>query len=132
MPIYTFSCSNCDHREELLIKYELKPPHCSNCGLDTLVRQLSKPKFHLKGTGWYVTDFKNPTPTSNSTNNSTKEDPKKEVKQEAKQDTKEVKQEAKESKQEAKQEAKESKQEVKKEAKQEIKKETTKPKDGSG
>lgn len=32
---------------------------CPECGKSKLEKMLSAPAFHLKGTGWYVTDFKN-------------------------------------------------------------------------
>ena len=32
---------------------------CPECSKDTLIRLVSAPGFQLKGTGWYVTDFKN-------------------------------------------------------------------------
>jgi len=31
---------------------------CPDCGEATLRKQLSAPKFRLKGKGWYETDFK--------------------------------------------------------------------------
>jgi predicted nucleic acid-binding Zn ribbon protein len=32
--------------------------HCPDCGDATLQKELSAPKFRLKGKGWYETDFK--------------------------------------------------------------------------
>jgi hypothetical protein len=32
--------------------------YCPDCGESTLRKQLSAPKFRLKGKGWYETDFK--------------------------------------------------------------------------
>jgi len=32
---------------------------CPECGQDTYVKQVTSAGFHLKGTGWYVTDFRN-------------------------------------------------------------------------
>jgi len=32
--------------------------HCPDCGEPTLQKELSAPKFRLKGKGWYETDFK--------------------------------------------------------------------------
>lgn len=38
-----------------------EPPasDCPECGTDQLKRKVSATRFQLKGTGWYVTDFKN-------------------------------------------------------------------------
>jgi predicted nucleic acid-binding Zn ribbon protein len=32
--------------------------HCPDCGEPALQKELSAPKFRLKGGGWYETDFK--------------------------------------------------------------------------
>ena len=32
--------------------------HCPDCGEPSLQKELSAPKFRLKGSGWYETDFK--------------------------------------------------------------------------
>jgi predicted nucleic acid-binding Zn ribbon protein len=32
--------------------------HCPDCGDASLQKELSAPKFRLKGSGWYETDFK--------------------------------------------------------------------------
>lgn len=32
---------------------------CPECDKNKLEKMLSAPAFHLKGTGWYATDFKN-------------------------------------------------------------------------
>lgn len=36
------------------------PPlkHCESCEQDTMVKQVTAAGFELKGTGWYVTDFR--------------------------------------------------------------------------
>ena len=32
--------------------------HCDACDQDTMVKQVTAAGFELKGTGWYVTDFR--------------------------------------------------------------------------
>jgi predicted nucleic acid-binding Zn ribbon protein len=32
---------------------------CPACGADTYAKQITAPNFALKGSGWYVTDFRN-------------------------------------------------------------------------
>ena len=36
------------------------PPltHCDACDQETMVKQVTAAGFELKGTGWYVTDFR--------------------------------------------------------------------------
>ncbi len=59
MPIYGYACSHCDHSFDALQKMsDPKLRDCPECGEATLKKQLSAPKFRLKGQGWYETDFK--------------------------------------------------------------------------
>lgn len=32
--------------------------HCESCDQDTMVKQVTAAGFELKGSGWYVTDFR--------------------------------------------------------------------------
>ncbi|OUD14174.1 FmdB family zinc ribbon protein [Thioflexithrix psekupsensis] len=60
MPIYEYKCSDCGHELEALQKMSDDPlTHCPACEKEGLVKQMSAAGFHLKGTGWYATDFKN-------------------------------------------------------------------------
>lgn len=59
MPIYEYFCPNCQGHCELLQKVNEAPAtHCPHCQKDTLTKCVSAPSFQLKGTGWYVTDFR--------------------------------------------------------------------------
>lgn len=59
MPIYGYVCKACEHRFDVLQKMSDDPlVHCPDCGEPTLQKELSAPKFRLKGSGWYETDFK--------------------------------------------------------------------------
>jgi len=59
MPIYGYECASCDHTFDALQKMsEPKLVDCPECGDSSLRKQLSAPKFRLKGKGWYETDFK--------------------------------------------------------------------------
>lgn len=59
MPIYEYQCESCQHQlEEVQKMSDLPLEVCPLCQKPTLKRLLSAPAFHLKGTGWYVTDFK--------------------------------------------------------------------------
>ena len=59
MPIYEYRCSACGHKLEALQKLSDAPlVACPSCSRQTLEKQLSAAGFQLKGSGWYVTDFK--------------------------------------------------------------------------
>jgi putative FmdB family regulatory protein len=59
MPIYEYQCDKCEHVLEALQKIAEEPlRYCPECGADALKRLLSAPRFRLKGSGWYETDFK--------------------------------------------------------------------------
>ena len=59
MPIYGYACRSCEHAFDALQKMsDPKLVDCPECGEATLRKQLSAPKFRLKGQGWYETDFK--------------------------------------------------------------------------
>ena len=59
MPIYEYSCTNCGHNLNKLQKMNEAPiKECPACNKSTLVKKISGAGFILKGTGWYVTDFK--------------------------------------------------------------------------
>ena len=59
MPIYEYQCEACSLPVEIMQKStDAAPAHCEACGKGPMVKQLSRSSFALKGTGWYVTDFK--------------------------------------------------------------------------
>ena len=59
MPIYEYRCTQCGHQDEVLQKVA-EPPltDCPACGMPALQKLLSAAGFHLKGSGWYATDFR--------------------------------------------------------------------------
>lgn len=56
MPLFDFKCKSCKHVKEYLVKNSDPAPFCDQCGHPT-ERLIGKSSFHLKGTGWYETDF---------------------------------------------------------------------------
>lgn len=59
MPIYAYKCETCGHAKDVLQK--MSDPlltDCPACGKATFKKQLTAAGFQLKGTGWYVTDFR--------------------------------------------------------------------------
>jgi putative FmdB family regulatory protein len=59
MPIYEYECNACGDRHEFIQKFSDSPKRkCPSCGAQRLRRLVSAAAFHLKGDGWYVTDFR--------------------------------------------------------------------------
>ncbi|HZX22150.1 MAG TPA: zinc ribbon domain-containing protein [Woeseiaceae bacterium] len=59
MPIYEYVCKSCGHELDALQKMSDDPlTDCPDCGETALKRKISAPRFRLKGSGWYETDFK--------------------------------------------------------------------------
>ncbi len=59
MPIYAYRCEACGFAKDVLQK--LSDPQltvCLSCGKETFKKQVTAAGFQLKGTGWYVTDFR--------------------------------------------------------------------------
>jgi len=61
MPIYAYRCAACGHAKDMLRKLSDPPlADCPACGAPRFEKQLTAAGFQLKGSGWYVTDFRNP------------------------------------------------------------------------
>ena len=59
MPIYAYRCTACGHAQDVLRKISDPPLSvCPACGAPTFVKQVTAAGFQLKGSGWYVTDFR--------------------------------------------------------------------------
>ncbi|SDO85664.1 putative regulatory protein, FmdB family [Ralstonia sp. 25mfcol4.1] len=60
MPIYAYRCDACGHGRDVLQKMSDAPlTDCPSCGTaGTFKKQLTAAGFQLKGSGWYVTDFR--------------------------------------------------------------------------
>ncbi len=59
MPIYAYRCGSCGHAKDVLQKLSDAPlSTCPACGAETFQKQITAAGFQLKGSGWYVTDFK--------------------------------------------------------------------------
>lgn len=58
MPIYEYVCNACGHEFEEWQKISDAPVQkCPSCGKRKVERLVSLSAFHLKGSGWYVTDY---------------------------------------------------------------------------
>jgi putative FmdB family regulatory protein len=59
MPIYAYKCSACGFAKDVLQKISDTPlTVCPECGKDSFSKQVTAAGFQLKGSGWYVTDFR--------------------------------------------------------------------------
>lgn len=59
MPIYAYRCTACGHAQDVLQKMsDAVLTVCPACGADTYAKQVTAAGFQLKGSGWYVTDFR--------------------------------------------------------------------------
>ncbi|MDR7295709.1 putative FmdB family regulatory protein [Pelomonas aquatica] len=59
MPIYAYRCSACGHAKDVLQKLSDAPlTTCPACAAETFSKQVTAAGFQLKGSGWYVTDFR--------------------------------------------------------------------------
>ena len=59
MPIYAYRCEACGHAKDVLQK--VSDPLltiCPSCGAEAFKKQVTAAGFQLKGSGWYVTDFR--------------------------------------------------------------------------
>jgi putative FmdB family regulatory protein len=59
MPIYAYRCETCGFEKDVLQKISDAPlTQCPSCGADAFRKQVTAAGFQLKGSGWYVTDFR--------------------------------------------------------------------------
>jgi putative FmdB family regulatory protein len=59
MPIYAYRCDECGFAKDVLQK--ISDPVltvCPSCSKSSFKKQITAAGFQLKGTGWYVTDFR--------------------------------------------------------------------------
>ncbi|HOX46847.1 MAG TPA: zinc ribbon domain-containing protein [Myxococcota bacterium] len=57
MPIYEYECTRCGDQTEAIQGFHDAPlKKCEKCG-GKLHKLVSESAFHLKGSGWYVTDY---------------------------------------------------------------------------
>ena len=58
MPIYEYNCGECGKNFEQIRRFSDPPLEaCSVCGAPDPTKLVSASAFHLKGTGWYATDY---------------------------------------------------------------------------
>ena len=63
MPIYAYRCEACGFAKDVLQSISAAPlTDCESCGKPEFRKQVTAAGFQLKGSGWYVTDFRNGAP----------------------------------------------------------------------
>lgn len=76
MPLYEYQCTACGEIEEAIQKFSDAPLTCCRHCSGKLNKLISQSSFHLKGTGWYVTDYsKKSTSVSDSNKSESKTAP---------------------------------------------------------
>lgn len=59
MPIYAYRCESCGFAKDVLQKMSDAPlTQCPECQAAAFRKQVTAAGFQLKGSGWYVTDFR--------------------------------------------------------------------------
>lgn len=59
MPIYAYRCEACGHAKDVLQKFsDALLTQCPACCAEAFKKQVTAAGFQLKGSGWYVTDFR--------------------------------------------------------------------------
>jgi len=67
MPIYEYQCEGCEAVHEVTQKLSEPPMEtCPDCG-KKVNKLISRSSFHLKGSGWYNTDYRKPKGTPSDT-----------------------------------------------------------------
>ncbi|MFC2093565.1 FmdB family zinc ribbon protein [Bacteroidota bacterium] len=91
MPTYDYKCSNCGDTFEILQSIKAEPlKTCSKCGKETLQKQISGGAgLIFKGSGFYITDYKNKH-TKSVKSSKSNGIPKKDKKEESKSKTQKV------------------------------------------
>ncbi len=71
MPLYEYKCQSCEHQFEEMQKMTDAPlTKCPKCAKDQLQKVISSTSFSLKGSGWYVTDYKKSNSSSSTSGGS--------------------------------------------------------------
>jgi putative FmdB family regulatory protein len=75
MPIYEYGCHKCGKTTEITQKFSDQPlSRCPSCG-GKVSKIMSNCSFQLKGSGWYVTDYKKKDSWKGKETESKKSDP---------------------------------------------------------
>ncbi len=74
MPIYEYECQKCGHQTEAWQRFSDPPiSECEMCH-GKMRKLISQSTFHLKGSGWYVTDYASKSRSGPDTRSSSQSD----------------------------------------------------------
>jgi putative FmdB family regulatory protein len=95
MPFYEYECTKCNHQTEVFQK--ITDPPITKCELcnGKMKKLISQSTFHLKGSGWYVTDYTSKSGGYDGKTGSGNENSKSEASKEAKNASESTKKESK-------------------------------------
>ena len=57
MPLYEYRCERCSNEFEVLVRRSDTAICCPSCGGNEASKKVSRSSFHLKGTGWYASEY---------------------------------------------------------------------------
>ena len=57
MPLYEDRCERCSNEFEVLVRRSDTAICCPSCGGNEASKKVSRSSFHLKGTGWYASEY---------------------------------------------------------------------------
>ena len=57
MPLYEYRCERCSNEFEVLVRRSDTAICCPSCGGNDASKKVSRSSFHLKGTGWYASEY---------------------------------------------------------------------------
>ncbi len=94
MPIYEYQCTECGQNTEIFQRMSDDPlTACEKCS-GKIKKLISQNTFHLKGSGWYVTDYANKNNSNSNSSNGAAPDKDTKPAVEAKSDNSEAKKSA--------------------------------------
>ncbi len=68
MPLYEYKCNNCEKTFDVLQRINAEPlTQCRLCQGSDVEKLISVSSFQFKGSGWYITDYKNKSPRTEAT-----------------------------------------------------------------
>ena len=57
MPLYEYRCERCSNEFEVLVRRSDTAICCPACASTEASKKVSRSSFHLKGTGWYASEY---------------------------------------------------------------------------
>ena len=71
MPLYEYRCERCANEFEVLVRRSETAISCPACGGVEASKKVSRSSFHLKGTGWYASEYASASAASSESGSAT-------------------------------------------------------------